>query len=105
MSKKEQNTSFICVNCQQTVQPLQNGSYRNHCPFCLTSLHVDNKPGDRNSPCQGVMLPQKLIRHGKKGWQVVHKCKKCGEEKVNKIAEGYPQPDNWTILIQLSLQD
>ncbi|MBA3237248.1 MAG: RNHCP domain-containing protein [Parachlamydiaceae bacterium] len=22
--------------------PLRNGSYRNHCPFCLSSLHVDD---------------------------------------------------------------
>lgn len=102
MGKKEENAQFICASCKRHVLPLQNGSYRNHCPFCLTSLHVDNIPGDRKNGCHGLMKPLRLVYRPNKGWQVVHKCKKCGHEKANKIAEGCLQPDNWDIIIGLS---
>jgi len=102
MGKKEENAHFACAICQQDVVPLQNGSYRNHCPFCLGSIHVDNKPGDRSSSCKGVMIACRLIYSGKKGWQIIHKCQKCGIEKVNRIADGNVQPDDWATLIALS---
>lgn len=48
MKKRILNTAFVCQNCKREVLPIQNGSYRNHCPFCLFSLHVDGEvPGDR----------------------------------------------------------
>ena len=31
--------------------------HRNHCPNCLTSLHLDNEPGDRAADCGGQMEP------------------------------------------------
>lgn len=102
MSKKDQNTHFICVVCNQNVLPLQNGSYRNHCPFCLMSLHVDNKPGDRASGCGGIMMPWRVTYNGSKGWQIRHKCERCGRQKANKIADGAVQPDNWDMVIELS---
>jgi DNA-directed RNA polymerase subunit RPC12/RpoP len=101
MGKKEENTPFICVICGQHVRALENGSYRNHCPFCLGSIHVDNSPGDRNSTCNGLMVACRLNYNGKKGWQIIHRCQKCGVEKANKIAEG-SQPDDWEKLIKLS---
>lgn len=100
MSRKEENTPFICIGCKKSVLPLQNGSYRNHCPFCLISIHIDNKPGDRKSLCKGLMEPYKLIKSNK-GWQIIHRCKKCAHEKANKVAEGLIQPDNWDKIIEL----
>jgi hypothetical protein len=102
MGKKEENTHFTCINCFQKVLPLQNGSYRNHCPFCLVSVHVDDVPGDRKNRCNGVMFPSGLIHKKGKGWQIVHTCTKCGCEKRNKIADGTVQPDDWEVIIRLS---
>jgi hypothetical protein len=51
------------------------------------------------------MIPCKLVYHGNKGWQIVHLCQKCGEMKVNKIAEGCSQADNWELIIKLSQQN
>lgn len=102
MSKKEENTGFACIYCLKNILPLQNGTYRNHCPFCLASLHVDCKPGDRQSDCRGLMLPKKLSYKGNKGWQIIHKCQKCGQEKANIIAEGSVQADDWEALVALS---
>ncbi len=104
MSKKEKNAHFVCASCNSGVLPLQNGSYRNHCPFCLASVHVDNVPGDRSNLCKGVMKACKILYHKKKGWQIIHRCQKCSIEKVNKIAEGAVQPDNWQLLVNLSKQ-
>ena len=94
MSRREENTGFICEYCGREVLPLSNGSYRNHCPFCLYSKHVDKKIGDRSEKCGGLMKPVGLSYKSGKGYQIVHRCLKCGVEKVNKIAEDARQPDD-----------
>ncbi len=101
MSRREENTGFICENCGCEVQPLENGSYRNHCPFCLFSRHVDVLPGDRKESCGGLMKPVRLAYKSGKGYQIVHRCIKCGEEKTNRIAEFSIQPDDINELIKL----
>jgi hypothetical protein len=104
MGKKEENTNFECAVCRSCVIPLQHGSYRNHCPFCLSSLHVDDAiPGDRKSLCHGIMKAYRLKYSGKKGWQILHKCQKCGQEKLNLIAEGDAQSDDWSMIVKLSI--
>jgi hypothetical protein len=103
MGRKEENSHFMCAVCEQQVMPLRHGSYRNHCPFCLSSVHVDDvTPGDRKSLCHGIMRANRLKFSGKKGWQIVHTCMKCGVEKRNKIAEGDAQSDDWSKIVQLS---
>lgn len=101
MSRDQENTSFVCENCGCNVLPLTNGSYRNHCPVCLFSKHVDQKPGDRQHSCRGMMKPIGLHYHSKKGWQIIHQCLRCGQQRVNKIAEKTEQPDQIEALIQL----
>ncbi|HEX2945605.1 MAG TPA: RNHCP domain-containing protein [Clostridia bacterium] len=94
MGRKDENCSFTCENCGKDVLPLTNGSYRNHCPFCLYSKHVDNVPGDRLCKCKGLMKPIGLGYKAGKGYQVVHMCTKCGAKRVNKIAESTLQADD-----------
>ncbi len=100
MSRKNENCTFLCINCRKKVVPLTNGSYRNHCPFCLYSLHVDVIPGDRQSICKGLMEPISL-RRGKKGLQIRHQCRKCGVIKHNKIAEYTIQPDDIETIVSI----
>ncbi len=79
--------AFICEHCGMSNEPLKKGSYRNHCSHCLYSKHVDDLgPGDRLSPCGGLMEPIALDQHGKKGWVILHRCIKCGKEILNKAA-------------------
>ena len=103
MSRKTENTGFICAHCSAEVVPLTNGSYRNHCPYCLYSLHVDDLPGDRSIECRGLMKPIGIRYHGKKGWQIIHCCQSCGAEKVNRIAVDTVQPDNQEKISRLLL--
>ena len=50
--------SFTCKVCGRLVVSTGAGSsHRNHCPNCLSSLHVDIEPGDRESDCGGIMKP------------------------------------------------
>ena len=73
---------FTCSHCGVTVDVLRDGSYRNHCPKCLWSKHVDEEgPGDRGSSCKGLMEPVGCDFSGKKGWMIVHRCEKCGKEE------------------------
>lgn len=52
------NNTFTCKVCGRPVIPNGAGSdHRNHCPNCLSSLHVDEEPGDRASDCGGIMEP------------------------------------------------
>ena len=94
MSRKNENTGFTCENCGGMVQPLDNGSYRNHCPFCLYSKHIDILPGDRREKCGGLMAPVGLRYKPGKGYQIIHRCLKCGAERVNKAATDTTQPDD-----------
>ena len=101
MSHKTENTGFICQHCGKEVLPLTDGSYRNHCPFCLYSLHVDITPGDRACNCGGLMEPIKIIYNSKKGYQIVHRCQKCGFERNNKISEDPRQPDDIDVITSI----
>jgi hypothetical protein len=94
VSTKTGNSGFICAHCGGQVAALTNGSYRNHCPHCLYSLHVDNLLGDRSNKCKGLMRPIGVVWHSKKGYQIVHQCEKCGVEKVNRIASDTEMPDD-----------
>ena len=101
MSRKSENTGFTCEHCGREVPPLTNGSYRNHCPFCLYSKHVDVLPGDRMRECGGLMAPVRLQYKSGKGFQVVHRCLRCGKEQANRVAEDTIQPDDIEALIAL----
>jgi DNA-directed RNA polymerase subunit RPC12/RpoP len=101
VSRKAENTSFKCVHCSRLVTALTNGSYRNHCPFCLYSMHVDISVGDRASGCYGKMVPTEVFFNSKKGYQIVHKCQKCGTTRKNKIAENTDMPDDLNVVLKL----
>jgi hypothetical protein len=76
------------------VAPLRNGSYRNHCPACLWSKHVDVDPGDRAAGCGGLMRPARVDHRGGKGLVVVHACVVCGFTRPNRIADDPFQGDD-----------
>ncbi|MCL2036185.1 MAG: RNHCP domain-containing protein [Oscillospiraceae bacterium] len=89
---------FTCRICGRIITPLGSGC-RNHCNHCLSSLHLDNNPGDRASDCGGILRPVGIeTGKGKKALQIVHKCEKCGEIKKN-IAAG---DDNYDLIVELS---
>ena len=79
------DNSFICEHCGKEVQPLKYTS-RNHCPYCIRSIHVDDIPGDRANECQGIMNPIDVEYTQNKGFVITFKCSKCGEVKKNKMA-------------------
>ncbi len=96
------DSGFICGHCGKEVLPLGYTS-RNHCPFCLASLHVDILPGDRANPCGGIMLPIRCEPDPKRGFVLVHQCTKCGGITRNKTAhEAEVQPDDMSLIIPLT---
>lgn len=82
------NEPFKCEHCGREVSPIRfGGSYRNHCPFCLWSKHVDGDvPGDRASSCQGLMEPIGVTTKSGGEFTLVHQCIKCGFRRLNRIA-------------------
>ena len=79
--------SFTCKVCGRLVTPGGAGTdHRNHCPNCLSSVHLDIEPGDREADCGGVMEPVGVwVRKGGE-WAVIHRCRVCGMLSSNRIA-------------------
>ena len=96
------DSGFICGNCGKEVKPLGYTS-RNHCPFCLYSRHLDVNPGDRMSECRGLMEPVSAEPDSKKGYIIIHKCKKCGAVRRNKAALSGEQSDDIRKIISLTV--
>ena len=90
---------FECVHCRQWVDcsKLIGTRFRNHCPHCLWSRHVDDKnSGDRQAFCRGLMAPIGLT-FKKEGFDkykkprqgelmVIHQCQDCGQITINRLA-------------------
>jgi len=78
---------FTCKICGRPVVPEGASSeHRNHCPNCLSSLHVDNEPGDRAADCGGMMEPIGVwVKKGGE-WSIIHRCKRCGHLSSNRSA-------------------
>jgi hypothetical protein len=94
---------FRCRHCRTFVGPLPSGGrFRNHCPNCLYSRHVDGRtPGDRASDCGASMAPAGtfLLRNGEH--VLVHRCDGCGVERHNRIAAD----DDFVLVLRLPRVD
>ena len=79
--------SFVCKACGRTVFPEGAGTlHRNHCPYCLSSKHLDVEPGDRAADCGGVMDAIAVWVRKSGEWAIVHRCRRCGALSSNRIA-------------------
>ena len=78
---------FKCRVCGFLCTPDGAGTmHRNHCPNCLSSLHVDNETGDRKCDCGGVMEAVAVWVRKNGEWAIIHRCRRCGELDSNRIA-------------------
>ena len=68
------------------VPEAAGSGHRNHCPNCLSSLHVDEEPGDRASDCGGVMDPIGVWVRRDGEWALIHRCRVCGALRSNRAA-------------------
>lgn len=93
--------TFECQVCGTLVVPDGAGSqHRNHCPKCLSSVHVDIEPGDRASLCKGTMEPVSVwVRKGGE-WAIIHRCRECGDLSSNRIAAD----DNPALLMSIAVK-
>ena len=92
------NDGFICDKCGTNVPPAPR-TFRNHCPFCLTSKHVDNTtPGDRASTCQGLMPAIAYEGTDPDQLDLIHRCQLCGQKKRNRTAPDDDKNKIWQLL-------
>ncbi len=92
---------FTCKVCGKPVLPEGAGTdHRNHCPYCLFSVHLDNRPGDRESDCHGKMEPVAVWVRKNGEWAIIHRCVVCGKISSNRIAAD----DNPMKLMALALR-
>ena len=97
------DAGLVCAHCGKTVEPLGYTS-RNHCPFCLWSLHVDIMPGDRQNACRGRMRPIAAEPDPRRGYIITHECEACGARVRNRTTRspGSAQEDDLDLLIALT---
>lgn len=88
--------SFSCEVCGKRVNKL-NITARDHCPYCLSSKHVDINPGDRNANCGGILKPIDIEKSKKDTLKIIYKCNKCGMIKKNKTAID----DNYDLILEI----
>lgn len=92
---------FICKTCGRLVMPEGAGSnHRNHCPYCLSSVHVDDLPGDRAADCGGIMEPVGIWVKKNREWALIHRCVRCGHLNANRIAAD----DNQAKLLSIAVK-
>ena len=90
---------FTCINCGKPVNKL-NYTARDHCPYCLTSIHVDINPGDRLNTCHGLLVPVGVEKF-KDSYKIIYKCENCGISHKNIMA----RDDDINKIIELSVVD
>ena len=97
---RKRDSHFTCSYCGRSVSNTSQGTrHRNHCPWCLRSIHLDESPGDRRSSCNGIMEPIAIsVRKGE--WILIHRCNDCGILKANRIAGD----DNELALLSLAVR-
>lgn len=84
---------FTCEACGREVPP-HGRSARDHCPFCLRSVHVDGDvPGDRAAACGGRLEPVS-VDHANGRVTIVYRCRRCGVARRCRAAEGIDVPDD-----------
>jgi hypothetical protein len=100
--RKEHSDAFRCVGCRLEVPMSAPGTaHRNHCPQCLTSLHVDRRiPGDRKESCHGRMTALCLSVRQDGEWLIIHHCLACDELSANRIAGD----DNALMLLRMAMR-
>lgn len=80
------NDGFTCEACDATVPPAQ-GTFRNHCPACLTSKHVDGAiPGDRANVCHGLMPTVSYTGTDPEKLDLIQQCDICQQQSLNRTA-------------------
>ncbi len=79
---EKKDESFVCIKCGKTVDKL-GYTARDHCNYCLTSIHVDIMPGDRKNICCGELEPIRIEKGKRDTIKIVYRCKKCKEIKKN----------------------
>lgn len=87
---------FICHYCHKKVEKL-NYTARDHCPYCLHSLHVDINPGDRANNCHGDLIPIGIEKF-KNTYKIIYRCDKCHITHKNIMAND----DDFNLIIVLS---
>jgi hypothetical protein len=95
------SNTFRCGRCRLDVSMGAPGTaFRNHCPNCLWSRHLDRSPGDRAADCGSLMEPIAITVRGDGEWVLVHRCTGCDIVHLNRTTSD----DNPLLLLRLAVK-
>ncbi|MBQ1084642.1 RNHCP domain-containing protein [Nocardiopsis sp. B62] len=101
VSDHSARTVFGCVLCGLSVSLLgSDGTPRDHCPSCLTSLHVHDQVEGGVCDCEGRMTPISVVVARDGRWRLVHRCVRCDELSESAVAAD----DNPLVLMRIAVR-
>lgn len=72
---------YKCPVCGWTPAADEPNNEWEHCPNCLSSIHVENEMGFE---CGGVLEPVSIWVKPCGEWEIIQRCRDCGEMKTAK---------------------
>ena len=81
---KDQIKSYRCLNCGWTSLFSETESMPDHCPNCLSGIHVED---EEENECGGILEPVGIWVRTEKEWEIVQRCQFCGEMRTVPVTE------------------
>lgn len=71
---------------------------RKHCPNCLCAIHEAADGEDEADACGGVLEPVSIWVRSQTQWEVIGRCRRCGEMHATPVAKA----DNPIVLLSIA---
>ena len=75
---------YKCPVCGWTPAADEPNNEWEHCPNCLSSIHVEDEMGFE---CGGVLEPVSIWVKPCGEWEIIQRCRDCGEMKNSQMSE------------------
>ena len=78
---RRESSPNLCPGCGRRLSPRLEGD---HCPNCLAAIHREDEEG---LPCGGLMEPVGIWVRENDAWEIVERCRFCGEMTTVEMSE------------------
>ena len=81
---KDQIKTYRCLNCGWTSLFSETESMPDHCPNCLSGIHVED---EEENECGGILEPVGIWVKTDDSWEIVQRCRTCGKMMTVPMSE------------------
>lgn len=84
MEQKKEKETYRCPVCGWSPRAGKEEGVWTHCPNCLSGIHEENEEGFQ---CGGVLEPVGIWVKSDKEWEIIRRCRLCGEMTSDPMSE------------------